>query len=243
MDNTNEAADESNSTRTNETDVLTGPQPKKRKKVAIAAGIVAVVLAVAGVGFWVWHETPGFCAAICHTPMDPYLASYEQEPAEGAVDKYGNTVDGSTMLASFHRVSADATCLDCHESNLGQQITEGLSWVSGSYEVAENDTYGVVITERTTTQLTEAHGKRYDEFCLNDACHTQLDRGALAQETAGMAKNPHDQASAPHGEIVECGDCHKAHTQSVMACTQCHDDAEVPTGWLAYDEAQQLKSS
>lgn len=41
-----------------------------KKKWPIVVGVVAVVLIAAGAGFWVWHEQPSFCAAICHTPMD-----------------------------------------------------------------------------------------------------------------------------------------------------------------------------
>ena len=59
-------------------------QPPKKKW--IVAGVVAVVLVVACGGMWIWHGQPSFCAAICHTPMDPYLATYEAQPG---------TVDGS----------------------------------------------------------------------------------------------------------------------------------------------------
>ena len=46
------------------------PKGKNKKKPAIVAGTVAVVLVLAGAGFWVWHEQPSFCNAICHSPMD-----------------------------------------------------------------------------------------------------------------------------------------------------------------------------
>ena len=53
-------------------DANDGAAPKrKRKKWPITVGVIAVVLVVAGAGFWVWHEQPSFCNAICHTPMDP----------------------------------------------------------------------------------------------------------------------------------------------------------------------------
>lgn len=58
----------------------TGKPRGKSRKWPIIAAVVAVVAAVAGGGFWVWHEQPSFCNAICHTPMDPYLAAFEQEP-------------------------------------------------------------------------------------------------------------------------------------------------------------------
>ena len=48
-----------------------GPAPKrKRARAAIIAGVTAAIIIVAGAGFWVWHEQPSFCGAICHTPMD-----------------------------------------------------------------------------------------------------------------------------------------------------------------------------
>ena len=44
-----------------------------RKKLITCGVIIVVVLGAAGVGFWTWHETPSFCGAICHSPMDSYL--------------------------------------------------------------------------------------------------------------------------------------------------------------------------
>ena len=76
---------------------------KKGKKWPIVVGVVVVVLIAAGAGFWVWHEQPSFCAAICHTPMDEYLETYEQEPGTTGVDKWGNEVSNTNaMLAVSH---------------------------------------------------------------------------------------------------------------------------------------------
>ena len=36
----------------------------------IVGVVVAVVLVCAGGGFYVWHNQPSFCNAICHEPMD-----------------------------------------------------------------------------------------------------------------------------------------------------------------------------
>lgn len=47
-----------------------------RKNKWIIVGVVAAVLVVAGAGFWVWHEQPSFCNAICHSPMDKYVETY-----------------------------------------------------------------------------------------------------------------------------------------------------------------------
>ena len=42
----------------------------KRRRAPIVCAVVAVVLVCAGGGFYVWHNQPSFCNAICHEPMD-----------------------------------------------------------------------------------------------------------------------------------------------------------------------------
>ena len=46
----------------------TKPQ-KRRKKPLVVIGTIVVVVALLGVGFFVWHNQPSFCNAICHVPM------------------------------------------------------------------------------------------------------------------------------------------------------------------------------
>ena len=107
---------------------------KKGKKWPIVVGVVVVVLIAAGAGFWVWHEQPSFCNAICHTPMDPYNATYDQEAGTTGIDKWGNEVaDASSMLAATHRAQEGTTCMGCHVPTLSEQITEGINWVTGNY--------------------------------------------------------------------------------------------------------------
>ena len=84
---------------------------RKRTKRLIALGVAAAVVVAAGAGFWVWHEQPSFCNAICHTPMDPYVEDYY--------------ADDATLLAASHRV-ADVSCLDCHVPTLSEQLAEGV---------------------------------------------------------------------------------------------------------------------
>ena len=80
------------------------PSPKRcRRKVTAVVATVVVVLVAAGAGFMVWHEQPSFCNAICHTPMDGYLTTYESTLGEAATDKRGNQVaDASSKLAPEH---------------------------------------------------------------------------------------------------------------------------------------------
>lgn len=194
----------------------------------VVAVVAVVVLVAAGTGLWTWHEQSSFCGAICHTPMMGYLDTFETDSSEPTMDKWGNEVsDASSMLAVTH-ARLGKTCLDCHEPTLGEQVTEGVSWVTGGYSFP--------LDERTTEDLTEATDKDSDEFCLNDSCHN-LTREDLVELTADRGLyNPH----LSHHEELDCGTCHKAHRASVLACSQCHASAEVPEGWLSADEANAL---
>lgn len=218
-----------------------------KKKLPIILGVVVVVIVAAGAGFWVWHEQPSFCNAICHTPMD---ASYETY-ATGNQDKWGNEITDENakmaMMAYNHKVTDGTTCLECHVPVISQQINEGIHWVTGSYEVEGVNKKGQTIpTERDLATLAEGAGYEDEEqFCLNDSCHHVTDDGTelktrddLIAATADLSevRNPH---KTQHGD-VSCSQCHKAHSQSVNYCTQCHSDAPVPEGWLTTSEAKQL---
>ena len=218
------------------------PKRKRSKRFYATLGAIVLVVVVAGAGFWVWHEQPSFCNAICHTPMDPYVATYEQQPGTQGVDKWGNKVENtSAMLAVSHKVSkadggADAICLSCHEPTISQQLAEVEGWSTGNMPLFHNEAYGLVLGERGTPELTAWLGTAPDSFCLNEKCHN-ISRTDLVKLTADMGTyNPHREM---HGQR-DCSDCHKAHRASANACTQCHDEAPVPDGWLTYDEAQEV---
>lgn len=210
------------------------PSAKKaRKRWPIVTGVVVAVLVVAGAGMWVWHEQPSFCGAICHYPMAAFNTTYDQEPNTTGVDKWGNEVSNtSAMLCVTHKVSteeggADATCLSCHVPTLSEQISEGMTWVAGNYVYP--------LYERSASELTEARGVESDEFCLNESCHN-ITRDDLIELTSDKERNPH---VAQHGEVA-CTECHKAHRASVMYCSECHTDAEIPDGWLTAAENEAL---
>ena len=209
----------------------TGERPAKKRaknmKVKII-GIVVAVIAVAGFGFWQWHETPEFCTAICHTPMDDaYRQTLYANPYESATDKWGNHVEkADAMLASKHGAMGKK-CMACHVPAIQEQVTEAAEWVTGNY-------YNP-LSERDLARLVFYRGAGETEFCLNSGCHN-ISKTGLTNETADMVRNPH---SWHHSEYT-CSDCHKAHRASVMVCSQCHEDAEVPDGWLTYDESKNL---
>ena len=216
-------------------DKATGAPKKKKNKLAIVA-VIVVVIAALGIGGWFWHEQPSFCNAICHTPMDPYLPTYESTPGQATTDKWGNEVkDASAMLAATHRADENITCMGCHVPTLSEQVSEGITWITGQYTVKDNATYGMVLEERGLDQLTEARGISKDEFCLNAACH-DLTRADLKAKTADRAINPHDDH---HGK-QDCSNCHKAHRASVLQCSKCHNDAVLPDGWITPAQADKL---
>ena len=228
------------------------PAPKRGpKRGAIIGGVIAAVVVVAGIGAFVWHEQPSFCNAICHTPMDGYLETYEATPGQASEDKWGNKVaDASGMLSTVHRTnSSNATCLSCHQPVLSEQVTEGMEWISGNYTLTSTaDNASGELSERTSSQLTEARGVAGDQFCLRSGCHVNSDgsvmtRADLTQLTqvesddpAVVIRNPH---SWQHGQ-QPCTDCHKAHRASVLICSECHAGMEIPEGWVSAQEAKLL---
>lgn len=195
----------------------------------VTAVCAAVVIVVAGVGMFAWHETPSFCGAICHNSMDPYLPTYESEPGQPTVDKWGNeVVDASAMMSAVHREYGEVTCLMCHVPSIEEQVTEGVEYVSGGYYAP--------LSERSLSDLV-AYRNVDDptEFCLNESCHN-MTKADLTKATSNMARNPH----AWHHFEYTCTDCHKAHRASVMICSNCHDDSKIPSGWLSGQQAKEL---
>ena len=206
------------------------PAPKKKSRKAVIIGAIVAVIVIAGLGFNAWHETPEFCVSICHTPMDSaYLDTLYANPYEPAVDKWGNEVTkADAMLASKHGAMGKR-CMACHEPAIEEQVTEGLEWIQGNY-------YNP-LSERDLARLVYYRGAGETEFCLNAACH-DITKAGLTEETADFARNPH---SWHHNEYT-CSDCHKAHRASIMICSQCHEDAEVPAGWLTWEESKNLET-
>lgn len=225
------------------------PASKKRKTLPIIIGCTVVaVIALAGAGFMVWHEQPTFCNAICHDPMDPYVATL----TDGSMDKYGNDLasdaEKKSMLAYAHanvETGETVECLGCHVPTLGEQISEGIAWVTGDYSVEGTNALGQAYLEsRTLDDLVEARGLEPDQFCLNEACHANEDGSAMTRDDLVALTadefgefNPHE---AVHEEL-SCSTCHKAHTQSTNYCSDCHEtEAKIPEGWLSYKDYEAI---
>ena len=214
------------------------------KRLWTTIGIVAVVFAVAGFGFYQWHEQPSFCASFCHN-MDEYLETYSQEQGVAGVDKYGNEVSNTNaMMATLHRQNQTTalptiTCLMCHVPTIPEQMDEGIKMVTGNYYDPLDERWGDGLTHWRELEGTQ--------FCANENCHSYLlgndglvDRKKLEHATADMDFNPHDTYHA--GQQMECTNCHKGHRASVVQCTACHEHEKesVPDGWLTAAESDVL---
>lgn len=159
----------------------------KRKTLIIVVGAAIVVLMIAGVGLWEYHKQPQFCG-ICHI-MKPYLESWHE----------------SDFGAHAH-AQAGITCLECHESNIGQQVQELTKYITGNYQNP--------LKERKL-------GTK--EWCLR--CHGSYEE--LAKLTGDRTRNPHDS----HYGKMECRICHRMHRESVDYCAQCHEPVAIGAGW------------
>ncbi len=178
------------------------PSPKRPvQKKWIVLGVVAAVIVVAGAGFWAWHNTPGFCNAICHSPMDAYVETYDS--------------NDPGMLVTQHKEAGDS-CLDCHEAELTTQVSEVMAWVSDSYPM-DGDML--------------ATGKEFanEEFCARPECHDMNE--VVANTWGFCDNEPDENPHSSHQDLaLECGDCHKVHEKSTLVCNDCHD-MNVPEGW------------
>ena len=138
------------------------------------------------------------------------LWNYHEQPQFCALchimKPYLESWNGSDMLAHVH-AEADVACLDCHEPTMKEQIAELTAFVTGDYQQPLRE-------RRFGTK----------EWCLG--CHEET-YPDLVVLTAERERNPHDS----HWGEMDCRICHKVHRESVLYCTQCHDDVELPENW------------
>ena len=177
-------------------------QKRFKKNKWVVPGVIIAIVIVLGIGFTAWHNTPGFCNAICHDPMDPYVET---------------VVNGHAGMASADHANAGVSCLGCHEAKLTEQVSEVMAWTSGDFTTDAN---GKIVPSANFAS---------QEFCARSGCH---DMSEVTEKTWGFegndAKyNPH---SSHQDLALECGDCHKAHDESVLVCNDCHA-LNAPEGW------------
>jgi len=225
-------------------------KPKKKgkgKKALIIIVIVVVVIFGGGfAAYSVFHSNPAFCNFLCHTPMDPYVISYDDNISTVAAQ----ADSGATLLVTQHK-DQGLDCLSCHVPTFSEQVTMAMHWVSGNYTVPLN-ALTLVVQNPGDGQQSGV------DFCLRPGCHdgvTSLDdlKALYAGKNVvrGYDYNWHNNHVSPLTGATDCSDCHKSHEQSVMICTQCHladfqnTPGLLPDGWITYQDytAQQKAAS
>jgi len=217
----------------------------RRRSIWMIVGIAAVVVIVAGVAGWNYHEQPQFCAT-CHI-MQLYLESWESPP-----------------LLAYAHAEENVTCLECHEPTIQQQMDEGIKFVKNDYEnpleerefdqewclrCHEHGSYEELI-QRTEELELNPHDSHYGEMECS-ICH-KVHRGS-----EDYCAQCHDPVATGTGWItatqpitpvlewwdpdMDCAYCHfmasyteslqdatmlaYAHAQEELVCLDCHEQA------------------
>ncbi|MCJ7550176.1 MAG: cytochrome c3 family protein [Anaerolineae bacterium] len=169
----------------------------KRRNTWVIVGVAAVIIAIAGVALWDYHEQPQFCAALCHV-MDPYLASW----------------NGSDFQVQAH-AEVDVLCLDCHEPTIEQQAQEAYKFVTGQFE---EPLVARTFSDEFCLQCHE-HGS-YTELIERTKDYTVEDEMINPHD-------PHPGIEERLVKQLECSNCHKMHRESpaINYCyEECHHD-------------------
>jgi len=124
-----------------------------------------------------------------------------------AMQVYYDTWASGDYLANAHAESAIA-CDTCHTRTTQDAVRQQMAEVQQDYELP----LGI---DRPPA-----------EDCLR--CHEGYDAMLKVTEGDGEERNPHDQY---HGKM-DCAICHKMHKPQEQYCAQCHDDVELPEGWI-----------
>lgn len=181
-------SDTNNNDMNEEPKVLESTKKNKKRATWTVIGIVVLVLAVlgGGAGGYMLHlsnTSPEFCS-ICHI-MEPNVTSYLT----------------SNDLDNIH-YQAGVQCKECHDYPVEAEVTSGIKFLIGDYNVDEN---GKLLSVK------------YDnDLCLQ--CHISYDH--VANSTDYLMRNPH---RSHNGELA-CRTCHISHGEQVDYCAQCHGD-------------------
>ena len=135
----------------------------------------------------------------------------------------------------------------------GSEAPQPSDWSSVARMVEQGDVARIQVVNRDQAQvfLTEEAIEKYRKDTSDKQFGRIPENGAqffftigsvdsfredLKAATADLPRNVH---IGQHGPVA-CTECHKAHRASVVYCTQCHSDVEIPDGWLTYQEGNDL---
>ncbi|MBN1316430.1 MAG: NapC/NirT family cytochrome c [Anaerolineales bacterium] len=167
----------------------------KRRKLLLIGGIAAVIILIASMAGWHYHEQPSFCAT-CHN-MESYVESWKS----------------STFSVHSHAMEG-VNCLECHEPSIQQQVDELVKFVKNDYEnpMEERQFSQDFCLRCHEHESVEEVIARTEDYEVNGEAvnphdpHADVDIEALAEEP------------------LECSECHKMHRESpqLKSCYTCH---------------------
>lgn len=185
---------------------------KKRRTVTLLALAAPVLLVVAGVAGWKYHEQPRFCSDMCHI-MGPYFESWQ----------------ASNYEANVH-AAAGVTCLDCHKPTLQEQVNELIVHVKGDFqnplrqlEVPNEFCFDCHIANEHMTR--EAIIERTQDYSIYGE---EVNPHAVILDPTKPIdphNNPHDEPGVSEDQL-ECFRCHRMHRTSPGStyCNRCHHE-------------------
>ena len=202
------------------------PGNKRRAWVVAVVVLFAVIFMVGGSAAWEYHEKPEFCVT-CHL-MQPYLDSWTGEKT---------SKDDSPLLANLHATSdEEIECLDCHPSEIKEQVTELVAFITGDYRAPleqrifeDQMCLDCHENREAIIELTADYELDYSEVPAEML--VQLEEGGYDLEEHSNI-NPHAQTIDPFsidphaegGEPIACSNCHVMHRNSpeIGYCYSCH---------------------
>lgn len=160
----------------------------KKGEAGFVIGIILVFLVIAAgtSGGYLLHlsnTSPEFCGT-CHI-MEENVNSYLT----------------SNHLDNVH-LQAGVQCKDCHDYPVSAEISSGVNFLMGNYNVGPD---GKLLKVQYD-----------DQMCLD--CH--ISYAFMGRATDYLFRNPHNN----HNGELECRACHKSHEAQIDFCSSCHSN-------------------
>lgn len=115
---------------------------------------------------------------------------------------YYESYTGGELLVALH-AEEGITCLDCHEATIEDQMKELQAQVGGDF----------------AEPLKQREFK--NDFCAGEECHGDAKLKEMAELTADLEANPHDNHKSAG---MKCTLCHNMHAPQETPCVECHPD-------------------
>ena len=117
------------------------------------------------------------------------------------MDENVNSYLTSNHLDNVH-LQAGVQCKDCHDYPVSAEISSGVNFLMGNYNVGPD---GKLLKVQYD-----------DQMCLD--CH--ISYAFMGRATDYLFRNPHNN----HNGELECRACHMSHEAQIDFCSSCHSN-------------------